>query len=445
MTATSARIDADRPVFFRGDGPPTSALEPAQARASRTRGCSASPAGLPPAARGMPRLTVSVPRPAIGVPSPPPLLPRRPLRVPRSSLEVPQFGRPVLQCAPPVAPPRLAFLSELPRTRIGVPSRLSRSRALALRCLAALFRVSAISRGPRACTRPAGIRRRWAVEAHRSFCPASWLAASASARRARRPPRPRARNGAAQLARQSPAPSARRHARLSGRHRRRGGPPGAARPASRRRTRGGRRRRRRAAQRRALAARARVAAGLNATSPATGIPASGPLAAERALAAAPAASLQCPANSRPAATLATTGFVGHAPATFASIAGAMANSVPTPGTLALTRKRHSAGESSGCEARVPESRGHSRPGSARRAAALPGVRRGSGGAGRVANQDREIAVCPGNVGLQVGCGEPPQLIGDGAGCNRSRGQAGSRGRRGPRARRNRRGRAVRLV
>jgi hypothetical protein len=33
----------------------------------------------------------------------------------------------------------------------------------------------------------------------------------------------------------------------------------------------------------------------------------------------------------------------------------------------------------------------------------------------VTDQDREIAVCPRNSGLQAGFGEPPQLIDDGAG------------------------------
>jgi hypothetical protein len=34
----------------------------------------------------------------------------------------------------------------------------------------------------------------------------------------------------------------------------------------------------------------------------------------------------------------------------------------------------------------------------------------------VANQDRKIALCPSSLSVKASCGEPPQLIGDGAGC-----------------------------
>jgi hypothetical protein len=122
MSARCARIDADRPVYFRGDGPPTPALEPARARASRTRGYARFRAVRGRASTGCPqRAAFDRQRSAPGH------------RGPSRAASAPAAARPCrsfrprggavraagAQRAPPVAPPRLPFPSELPR--IGVP------------------------------------------------------------------------------------------------------------------------------------------------------------------------------------------------------------------------------------------------------------------------------------------------------------------------------------
>ena len=280
---------------FRGDGPRSPAPEPIQARASRPRGFAPSAPGPRPAARRRAwsdrRRSAPGDRRRASAGSPPAAARPRPSSRPCGAVLVLRAAGPAAaagRVAPAAVSIRAAPAANRPRRES--PRRARRRRGASPRSFAYPRSPAAFPRARGSQGYGAGGQWKRSARPARPAGSPLWPHRGAVRRRrpgnrcARGPARPRARDGAAPLARQSPSPSPRRDARLSGRHGGHGCCRAAARPASRRRTRGARRRRGCAAQFRALAARSGPGR-LNATVAGRRLPASGPLAAERALAA----------------------------------------------------------------------------------------------------------------------------------------------------------------